>query len=288
MRVLLATDGSNGAQAAAKMLAGLPFESSSEIHVLAVCDAATQSRVTDIHASAREALSHSSAALRCSSRGGNPADVILTVAEETGAELIVVGASGHTAIARFFIGSVAERVARHSNIPVLVVRPPAREIKTVILAVDNSPDSDIAVRWMRSLPLPQGAEVHVVTFIPNLESIMRARFALLPPLSEHLETLDQKERHAAETRTQEARNLLEASGKRAVTELSSGDAIFGLARLGTELGADLIVLGSRGETPLERFLLGSVSDSTLRHATCSVAIVHHPRARTPQLEPVPA
>ena len=288
MRVLLATDGSNGAQAAAKMLAGLPFEADSEIHILAVTEAAAQNRVAEIQAAAREALSHSSAALRFSTHAGSPADVILNVAEESGAELIVVGASGHTAIERFFIGSVAERVARHSNIPVLVVRPPAREIRTVILAVDNSPDSDIAVRWMRSLPLPPEAEVHVVTFIPNLESIMRARFALLPPLSEHLETLDQKERQAAQTRSQEARTLLESSGKRAVTELRSGDAIVGLARLATEMGADLIVLGSRGESPLERFLLGSVSDSTLRHATCSVAIVHHPRARTTQLEPVPA
>src|SRR5689334_20747847 len=94
MRVLLATDGSNGAQAAAKMLAALPFEADSEIHILAVTEPATQNRVNEIHAFAREALSHCSASLRFSTHGGNPADVILNTAEETGAELIAVGASG--------------------------------------------------------------------------------------------------------------------------------------------------------------------------------------------------
>src|SRR5688500_9858525 len=144
MRVLLATDGSNGAQAASKMLSSLPFEADSEINVLAVTDAATQNRVAEIHASAREAQPHSRGSLRFSTRPGNPSNVILNVAEGTRTELIVVGASGHTSLERFFIGSVAERVARHSTIPVLVVRPPARELRAVILAFDNSPDSDVA------------------------------------------------------------------------------------------------------------------------------------------------
>lgn len=53
---------------------------------------------------------------------GNAADAILKVSIEHGADVIVMGTLGVTGIDRFLIGSVAERVVRHSTIPVLTVR----------------------------------------------------------------------------------------------------------------------------------------------------------------------
>jgi nucleotide-binding universal stress UspA family protein len=46
-----------------------------------------------------------------------------------------------------------------------------------------------------------------------------------------------------------------------------------IAGLADELGAGLIVLGSRGLGPLRRALMGSVSDSVVRHAHCPVLVV---------------
>jgi nucleotide-binding universal stress UspA family protein len=53
---------------------------------------------------------------------GNPASEIVNFAEKNGVELIVVGTLGKSGIQRFLMGSVAENVVRHSNVPVLVVR----------------------------------------------------------------------------------------------------------------------------------------------------------------------
>jgi nucleotide-binding universal stress UspA family protein len=53
---------------------------------------------------------------------GNPAAEILSAAEEHGADLIVVGQRGRSAIARFIEGSVTDRVVRHAPCDVLVVR----------------------------------------------------------------------------------------------------------------------------------------------------------------------
>jgi nucleotide-binding universal stress UspA family protein len=58
-----------------------------------------------------------------STRSGNPADVINHTADELGADLIVMSTHGRTGVTRFFLGSVAERVVRASNRPVLTVRP---------------------------------------------------------------------------------------------------------------------------------------------------------------------
>ena len=53
---------------------------------------------------------------------GNPAAEVLGAAEERGADLIVIGKRGRSAIARFVDGSVADRVVRHATCDVLVVR----------------------------------------------------------------------------------------------------------------------------------------------------------------------
>ncbi|MBC7110578.1 MAG: hypothetical protein PWR13_262 [Archaeoglobi archaeon] len=53
---------------------------------------------------------------------GNEAEEILEAAEEVKADLIVMGSHGKSALAKFLIGSVSERVIRHSKIPVLTVR----------------------------------------------------------------------------------------------------------------------------------------------------------------------
>lgn len=55
-------------------------------------------------------------------REGLPRAVILEVAREVGADLIVMGTHGRTGLAHVFFGSVAEHVVRHSPIPVLTVR----------------------------------------------------------------------------------------------------------------------------------------------------------------------
>lgn len=55
-------------------------------------------------------------------RAGTPHREIVEAAEDTNADLIIMGTHGHTGLARALIGSTAERVVRHAPCPVLVVR----------------------------------------------------------------------------------------------------------------------------------------------------------------------
>ena len=55
-------------------------------------------------------------------REGDPADAILDVAEETGADLIVVGNKGMTGVSRFLLGSVPNKVSHHAPCGVYIVR----------------------------------------------------------------------------------------------------------------------------------------------------------------------
>lgn len=62
------------------------------------------------------------AAIRTVLAGGDAAETILEQAAAVRADVIVMGTHGRTGVQRLLLGSVAERVLRHSNVPVVVVR----------------------------------------------------------------------------------------------------------------------------------------------------------------------
>ena len=65
----------------------------------------------------------SNTSYRIMTRRGDPASVILTVAEELNVDLIVMPTHGHIGIDRMILGSVAERVVREAKRPVITIRP---------------------------------------------------------------------------------------------------------------------------------------------------------------------
>jgi nucleotide-binding universal stress UspA family protein len=71
--------------------------------------------------------------IRCHLVRGNAAGAILRLSIDSHADLIVMGTHGRTGLRRLVLGSVAERVTRHSHLPVLLLRDPTYE-----LAADNS------------------------------------------------------------------------------------------------------------------------------------------------------
>ena len=78
----------------------------------------------DVDATLRGAEAQAGAGVRIRSyaREGDPADAILDVAEETGADLIVVGNKGMTGAKRFLLGSVPNKVSHHAPCSVLIIR----------------------------------------------------------------------------------------------------------------------------------------------------------------------
>lgn len=142
IKILLATDGSDSAMAAARSVAARPWPEGSEIRVLSAVASplppvdllyVAHEVTTDIHEQAlkqaeedvRAALSIvNDAGLNATGSAvvGYPKAMILDEAEEWGADLIVLGSRGRRGLARLVLGSVSEAVAMHANCSVEVIR----------------------------------------------------------------------------------------------------------------------------------------------------------------------
>jgi nucleotide-binding universal stress UspA family protein len=71
----------------------------------------------------KENLKKQGIATRAVTVVGNPADEILGYTEKNNVDLIVMSTHGRSGLSRFFFGSVAEKVSRHSRVPVLLIAP---------------------------------------------------------------------------------------------------------------------------------------------------------------------
>lgn len=133
----------------------------------------------------------------------------------------------------------------------------------VLLATDGSKFSEAAIQAIISQCQPQGTEVKVLNVV-DLP-------LLIPPLYA-AEFRDESMKQGEEL-VRQAEQPLAKAGYKVQTEVEEGDPKSKIVEDAALWNADLIVLGSHGRTGLDRFLMGSVSDAVVRHASCSVQIV---------------
>jgi nucleotide-binding universal stress UspA family protein len=194
---------------------------------------------------------------------GSPAQVLHELAEEEHASLLVVGATHHGAAGRLIPGSVPSKLLHGAPCPVLVVPADCAPgpIRTIVVAYDESPQAEHALREATRLAASSGARLTIVAVhephlyagpamvaSTDLDDVLRGNLA-------------QRVRARADAIT----------GVDVTVDTAMGDAkriITGAAE-----GADLLVTGSRGYGPLHSVLVGSMSRHVVDHAACPVLVL---------------
>ena len=139
----------------------------------------------------------------------------------------------------------------------------------ILLAVDGSSFSEAATQAVVAQARPQETEVHVVHIVDILTPQLPEMMTSYPGI-EHARDAQRGPAEAIVAKTAE---LLRSKGLRVSTAVELGDPKSKIIDTAEAWHADLIVLGSHGETGLDRFLTGSVADAVARHAPCSVQVV---------------
>jgi nucleotide-binding universal stress UspA family protein len=218
-------------------------------------------------------------------QNGSPAFELLNRAEEWQADLIVVGSQGHTAFSRFVLGSVSQKILTEASTSVHVGRAgkgSGASGERIVIAVDGSPGSRIAVQAAAKRNWTPGSELRIVVADDALQG--SPIWHLIPPVRDFVEEVRADERTQSERMAlQAAKDLREGLDNEKVTVSSvveTGDPKRVLVKHAEEFGADCIFTGATGfSSRLERLVLGSVSAAIASRAHCSVEVVRERTAR---------
>lgn len=144
----------------------------------------------------------------------------------------------------------------------------------VILATDGTSQSSAAVEMIGSLSMGTGDELHIVTVIDMAVPMAFDAYAGYLPNTKEIEEVA---RENAEKTLVETRERVSSKNPDVAvhSEILVGSPESRIVEKAESIGASLIVVGSHGYNRWERLLLGSVSDSVVHHAPCSVLVVRN-------------
>ncbi len=186
------------------------------------------------------------------------AEFILELTKDTTCNLVVIGNRADTQSERHSLGSVTEKVARHAECPVLIVKK-KMQLAKILAAVDGSTYADNALEYAVQLARNYSADLALV----HVEEDKLVRIGG-PQVVDCLGTVGECILKDASTKVKDvAFNSM----------LKYGSPAEVLIKVASKADVDLIVVGSRGLSSVRRYLLGSVSDDISMHARSSVLIV---------------
>ena len=305
MQILIAYDGSDGADAALRDLtrAGLPPDA--EAWVLTVADASTfgprggaalfasgdeetlagrqRARAAAILHRARTAAADGSKRVaslfpgwrvRTQVTGGAPASAIVFKADIVRPDLVVVGSRMRSRPARLLLGSVARKVVTESLVTVRVARAPvARDGAPLRILVghDGAGGGQAALHAAAGRAWPEGSEIRAVAVQDaDVWSVLGPEFeseAAWPPAEMPMG------REMLRRVIEQDLEALARPGLTVSAEVESGVASRVLLRVARSWKADSVFVGATRRGPIERFLLGNVASAVADRARCSVEVV---------------
>lgn len=212
-------------------------------------------------------------------RDASPALGILRFLDRNPVDAVVMGTHGRSALGRFLLGTVAEKVVRHARCPVLTVaRHRARyrdnpSFKKCLVPFDFSDYSLELVRQGRQLSKKYGADLHVLHV---LVQPLQSRF---PSGPKNIQSVTASE--LAPGVKEALSNTLRENGCDGLTiqveiceeNVRASEGIVDYAR---RVLTDVIIMGNHGLTESERKLFASTTERVVRTAPCPVLTIHKP------------
>lgn len=221
---------------------------------------------------------------------GIPFEEILQTIESAKIDLVVMGNKGRSNLAGTLFGSNAEKVFRHSSVPVLSVRNRHRfsrepfgshrqtteqamtKVNRIVAAIDFSIYSPQVLEYASQLAASTSAELLVVNIINKrlVESIKKAFN------EEHPDTFS-AEKFLNDETAKRTLNLADLINERVAKDVRTriiirdGVPFEEILKVVDNEGADLLVLNSKGRTNLAEYLFGTTAEKAFRH--CSVPVL---------------
>ena len=237
-------------------------------------------------------------AVKTTAQFGPPAPTILAVATSYNSDLIVLCSHGSAGMIHWMMGSVAEKIARHATIPVLVVREEGTHLGgplaglaqplRMLIPLDGSAGAKAA--------LEPGAELLLAMAAPGQKCALHLARVSKQPLSDR-EALDDHELAQARGSLQQTiQQIREGTLAPSIAEhhlpvtwsllldTDVAGALLRVAEQGEDMegagafgGCDLIAISTHGRSGFQHWMLGSITERVLHATRRPILIVHPPK-----------
>jgi len=197
---------------------------------------------------------------------GTPAEVILSMAKEEGADLVVLGARGIGQIREQMFGSVSHRVMTHAPCSTLIVKKPIREIQQVLIPLESQEDGEVVVRFFKKKPFRKPITATVLHVIPFSEPVWPVGAMISPEFRKEMVAYGEKFTNGVSAE-------LKQMGHQAKGVVIVGAPSHTIIEEATKHAADVIMMRTHSRSGVSRFLLGSVSHSVVHHTESSILLV---------------
>jgi len=195
---------------------------------------------------------------------GEPAEIVLRVAEERGCDFIVTGTARNETFGRFILGTTVDRLARRASVPLLVVKARAgRPYSRIVVATDFSDASRRALEGVAEL-FPGRAVALLHGYRPAVANRISASAA------------DETDRRLAADECAAflaAADLTPDFRRNLQSFIEQGEIAWIVNAYAEDKGLDLLVIGARGRNIVLDLLLGSTAEHLLRSAPCDVLVM---------------
>lgn len=194
--------------------------------------------------------------VKAESFADSPAWGIVKKAGEWNADLVVVESHNKLGVAKFLMGSVAQKVITEAPCSVRIINPGVEEADSparIVVGVDGSENGQLVVEAICRRLWKKGSSIHLITAVDS--TIDRKKYSWMQKVLENF------------------RNKLRSNGLIVSNFIKKEDPKPLLVKDAEEWGADCIFVGARGLNIVERFLIGSVSFAVATKAKCTVEII---------------
>lgn len=205
----------------------------------------------------------------------SPAWALISKGDQWKADLIVVGAHGHSVLGgRLILGSVSQRVLYEASCSVRVARAKQRDLDSplrLLIGVDNSSNSNTAVEAVYRRQWPAGTQVRLLTIVDTVMSITPD--PTQPAEMRWIGVDDEKNWDQVREIFQPSVEKLRSVGLDAAVMIRRGNPKDEIVEEAESWGAHGVFVGAKGMRGIDRLLLGSVSSAVSARAHCSVEVI---------------
>ncbi len=201
---------------------------------------------------------------------GEPYRELIQYAKSEDADLLIIGQKNVPLFKQILLGSTAEKLLRHTPIPLMIVhqKKVVGRYKTLLVPVDFSETSKAALDYAISIAKEEGAEITVLHVWE--ESPLLSLAGLLPLGDEQsdglLSSFEKKQRENLD------KFIAQFDYPKLKPMIKGGAPAVEIVRCAEELSVDLIIIGSIGKTGIRGMLLGNTAERVARVLPCSILL----------------